>query len=160
VKLEPKNGDSYYYRRVRQKLGKADAAKEDFKKAIEVGTNFAREAAAAMAGKSAAAAPTPAAARRTDRGRSRGEGAVRETAPPGREARRRAGDARLAVQQRAAREELRQQLLEAYGGRCAITGGDGEAAPRSPSSAAPTAADRRRSPMACCCAATSGRYLT
>jgi tetratricopeptide (TPR) repeat protein len=129
IKLEPKNGDSYYYRAgVRQKLGKADAAREDYKKAIEVGTNFAREAAAAVAGKAAdgvgAAAPKDkTAAGVVAKGRFAKSVDAATKKPAGVPE-----TLWLAVQQRRGEEELRQQLLKAYGGRCAITGSDGEAA--------------------------------
>jgi hypothetical protein len=128
IKLEPKNGDSYYYRAgVRQKLGKADAAREDYKKAIEVGTNFAREAAAAVAGKAPAGAPAALKDKTAVGVVAKGGFAKSADAAM----RKPAGVPEtlwLAVQQRRGEEELRQQLLRAYGGRCAITGSDGEAA--------------------------------
>src|SRR5207302_9115641 len=56
IKLLPKNGDAYYYRgTVRQALGKGDGAKEDFTRALQLGTNFPQEARAALEGGATAA---------------------------------------------------------------------------------------------------------
>ncbi len=132
VRQLPKVGDSYYYRAtVRQRLGKAEAAKEDFRKAIEVGTNFRPEAEAALAadrgvkppgspGKDSLAAQITAKGRFSKEGGAAARGAGRPfdmSAAEWEVIRRRRGP-----------DELRQRLLMAYGGRCAVTRFDGEAA--------------------------------
>jgi hypothetical protein len=134
VRQLPKNGDAYYYRgTVRQRLKNAEGAKEDFRKAIEVGTNFRHEADLALAGKAAAAPGKATAAPKekiAEQAVARGRFA-RGTEGAGR------GDKKPfdmpepvweAIRRRRGPEALRQKLLEAYGGRCAITGSDGEGA--------------------------------
>jgi hypothetical protein len=128
IRQLPKNGDSYYYRgTVRQRLQKAEAAKEDFRKAVVVGTNFRHEAELALAGKAPgkAAPKEKIAEQAVARGRfakgsdgaGRGEKKPFDMPEPVWEA----------IRRRRGPEALRQKLLEAYGGRCAITGSDGEA---------------------------------
>jgi hypothetical protein len=130
VKLLPKDGDALFYRAtLRQRLGKADAAKEDFKQAIAIGTNVRPEAEAALK----ATAPTAAAPAKDSlasqivaKGRfsKGGKAAVRTDGRP--------FDMSEAewdtILRRRGPEELRARLLAAYGGRCAITGFDGAAA--------------------------------
>jgi hypothetical protein len=127
IKLLPKNGDACYYRgTVRQALGKGDAAKEDFTKAIQLGTNFAQEARAALeGGTKAAAAPKPGASEQlakqvVAKGVFADKGMKKPAGVP-------EGVWRAVVQRRGP-EEFRQALLKAYGGRCAVTGYDGEPA--------------------------------
>lgn len=129
----PKNGDSYYYRAtVRQRLGKADAAREDFRKAVEVGTNFRHETELLLKGKAAPPAPAKdkdakekiaeqvVARGRFAKGADAGKGERKPFDMP--EA------VWHAIHQRRGQEGLRHKLLAAYGGRCAITGSDGDAA--------------------------------
>jgi hypothetical protein len=129
IKLLPKNGDAFYYRgTVRQKLGKAAGAKGDFEEALRLGTNFTQQANAALAGPAAPAALAPsrpaAAEQMASQIVAKGVFATQAGKKP-------AGvpDAVFrAVVLRRGQEELRQKLLAAYGGKCAITGADAEAA--------------------------------
>jgi hypothetical protein len=102
IGLLPKDGDPCYYRAtVRRLLGKAAGAREDFARALELGTNFRAEAEAGL--RQPTAAPAEKAAKRPDvvaRG----------------------------VRQKGGKDEFRRMLLRAYGGRCAVTGWDGEPA--------------------------------
>jgi hypothetical protein len=122
----PKHGDSYYYRgTVRQLLGKAEAAQEDFAKALHLGTNFPNEATAAKAGGKGKAAEKPAGGRRlSEQILAKGVYAQGSGKKP-------AGvpDAVWhAVLQRRGEEAFRHKVLQAYGGRCAVTNADGEPA--------------------------------
>jgi hypothetical protein len=128
IKLLPGNGDAHYYRGlVRKQLGNADGAKEDLTKAVQLGTNFPNEAQAALApppAKTGKAAKKPAAGSIAAQVVSRGLYAQQGAKKP-------AGVSDTAwrsVLQRRGPEEFRQKLLKAYGGRCAVTGYDGEAA--------------------------------
>jgi hypothetical protein len=136
IRQLPKNGDACYYRgTIRQRLKKADGAREDFQKAVEVGTNFRHEAELALKGKApAAAAPGKAAEAPKDR-------IAEQAVAKGRFARGSDGAGRgdrkpfdmaesvwQAIRQRRGQEAFRQKLLEAYGGKCAVTGSDGDAA--------------------------------
>jgi hypothetical protein len=122
----PNNGDAVYYRgTVRQRLGKAAAAREDFHQALALGTNFAAEANAALAEKDKVPGqggkePKPQktlASQIVARGVFAAPAAG--TKPPG------VSDAAYrAVLLRRGNEEFRQRLLGAYGGKCAITGAD------------------------------------
>ena len=119
----PKMGDAYYYRgHVRQHLGNAAGAKADFEQALKLGTNFPNETRAAIAagekpaGSSAPAAQTDIAAQVVARGVF--SGSVPAGVPIG---------VWQGVLQRRGPEELRQRLLKAYGGKCAVSGTDAEA---------------------------------
>jgi hypothetical protein len=132
----PKNGDAYYYRAtVRARLKEAEGAREDFRKAVEVGTNFRHEAQLALQDKAA-----PAAAKEETAAGPK-ERIAEQAVARGRFARGGDGAARgdrkpfdlpdavwEAIRQRRGQEAFRRKLLEAYGGRCAITGSDGDAA--------------------------------
>jgi hypothetical protein len=127
IAMLPKNGDSYYYRAtVRRRLGKPEAAKEDFRKAVEVGTNFRHEAELALQG----AAPAAGGQRLAEQVVARGRFA-RQAEPSGK-GDRKPFDMPEAVwgpiRSRRGPEEFRARLLAAYGGRCAVTGCDAEAA--------------------------------
>ncbi len=101
IELLPKDGDPCYYRAtVRRELGNAAGAREDFARALELGTNFRTEAEAGLR------QPAPLAA-----------GAAKKPDVVARGARQKGG-----------KDEFRRQLLTAYGGRCAVTGWDGEPA--------------------------------
>jgi hypothetical protein len=119
IGLLPGDGDAFYYRAtVRQQLGKADAAKEDFRRALELKTSFRQEAEAALgaaAGKEKAGAKKSAAEPPARAALGKKPGGVPEAVW-------------RAVQERRGEEDLRQKLLRAYGGRCAITGADAEPA--------------------------------
>jgi hypothetical protein len=130
IKMLPKNGDAYYYRgTVRQWLGKTDGAREDFTRAVQLGTNFPQEAAAAMEAPSAAPAATPPTARTSTTPLAAqvvAKGVFAQQA-----GKKPAGVSDVtwrAVVQRRGQEDLRQKLLQAYGGRCAITNHSGEPA--------------------------------
>jgi hypothetical protein len=107
VGLLPKDGDACYYRAtVRRLLGKAAGAREDFARALELGTNFRAEAEAGL--------------------RDPGEPAAK-----GKVVKQPAGAPSVVARgarQKGGKEEFRRQLLRAYGGRCAVTGWDGEPA--------------------------------
>jgi hypothetical protein len=121
----PKNGDACYYRAtVRQRLKNPAGAREDFARAIELGTNFPQEA---EAGRQSPAAPAAGKAG----GRERVAEQIVARGVFATQARKPAGVAEgvwRAVLQRRGQEEFRQQLLKAYDGRCAVTGSDGEPA--------------------------------
>jgi hypothetical protein len=128
IAMLPKSGDPYYYRAtVRQRLAKADAAREDFRKAVEVGTNFRHEAELALRGSAPASA---AAGRMAEQVVARGRFA-RQAEPPAKGERKPFDMPESdwgAIRSRRGPEEFRARLLEAYGGRCAVTGCDCEAA--------------------------------
>ncbi len=125
VKQMPKMGDAYYYRgTVRQRLKKADAAKEDFTKALQLGTNFPTETQEALAGQAAPAAKGGDKERVAQQVTAKGLYAQTGAKKP-------AGVSEVAwraVLLRRGPDELRQRLLKAYDGRCAITNHDGEEA--------------------------------
>jgi hypothetical protein len=112
----PKMGDAYYYRgHVRQHLGKAAEAKSDFEQAIKLGTNFPDEARAAITGN------TPAAP-------SVGGGIASQVVSKGVFAGKAPAGVSVGVWQgvlqRRGAEDLRQKLMTAYGGKCAVSGAD------------------------------------
>jgi len=120
----PKMGDAYYYRgHVRQHLGNAAGAKVDFEQALKLGTNFPNETRTAIAagekpgGSSTPTAKTDLAAQVVTRGVFSGK------VPAGVSV-----GVWQGVLQRRGAEELRQRLLKAYGGKCAVSGADAEAA--------------------------------
>jgi hypothetical protein len=102
IGLLPKDGDACYYRAtVRRLLRKAAGAREDFAKALELGTNFRTEA----------------------------EAGLRDAAPAGTKGQAAAADVvARGARQKGGKDEFRRQLLRAYAGRCAVTGWDGEPA--------------------------------
>jgi hypothetical protein len=126
----PKMGDAYYYRaHTRQHLGNAGGAKTDFEEAIKLGTNFVAEANAFIAGgamaSGTAGSPPPA----KEKGGSSiasqvvAKGVFAGKAPVGVSV-----GVWQGVLQRRGAEDLRQKLLAAYGGKCAVSGADAEAA--------------------------------
>lgn len=127
----PKMGDAYYYRgHVRLHLGNATDAKADFEQAIKLGTNFIAEAKAAVANPSP---PTPASggskppesspASNSIASQVVARGVFAGKAPAGVSV-----GVWQGVLQRRGAEDLRQKLLAAYGGKCAVCGADAEAA--------------------------------
>ncbi|HUR53639.1 MAG TPA: HNH endonuclease signature motif containing protein [Gemmataceae bacterium] len=117
----PKMGDAYYYRaHVRQHLGNAAGAKADYEQAIKLGTTFPDEARnqesggrSQESGKATAGIAAQVVAK----------GAFAVKAPPG------VSDvAWRGVVQRRGSEDFRQKVIAAYGGKCAVTGCDAEAA--------------------------------
>jgi hypothetical protein len=123
----PKMGDAYYYRaHVRRHLGNAAGAKADYEQAIKLGTNFPDEARAGIEQPTTSAsarggltppAPSGVAAQVVAKG-------VFAAKPP-------AGVSDVAwrgVLQRRGPEDVRQRMLKAYDGKCAVTGADAEAA--------------------------------
>jgi hypothetical protein len=132
IELLPDNGDAYYYRgTVRQGLGKAAAAKEDFTRALALGTNFPQEAQAGVENPAPAAAAGKKPAKEPA-GRDRlAEQIVSKGLFAAGGVKKPAGVSDAVwrgVLQRRGPEDLRQKLLAAYGGRCAITGTEGEPA--------------------------------
>jgi hypothetical protein len=119
----PKNGDSYYYRgTVRQRLKKADGAKEDFTRALALGTNFPTETQTALEGPATPAKQAGGKQKIAQQIVSKGLFAVGGAKkPPGV-----SEVAWRAVLQRRGPEDLRQKLLKAYDGRCAVTNNDGD----------------------------------
>jgi hypothetical protein len=144
VKAFPKMGDAYYYRaHVHQRLGKPAEAKADYEKAIQLGTNFPDESQAGIANPNPPQAAKSAAAK--------GPAPASVTAPTVEHAVGAGGDSLAAqivskgvfashvkkpagvsdvswrgVLQRRGNEDVRQKLLKAYGGKCAVTGADAE----------------------------------
>lgn len=117
VSAFPKMGDAYYYRgHVRKHLGNASGAKADFEQALKLGTNFPGEAKVQDT-----TTPTPAASATASSVVAKGVFAAK---PPGGVS----VAAWQAVVQRRGPEELRQKVLKAYGGKCAVSGADAEAA--------------------------------
>ena len=122
-------GDAYYYRgHVRHHLGKVADAKADFEQAIKLGTNFPTEAHAAIA--NAPFAPggglTPSelsSASSSIASQIVSKGVFAGKAPAGVSV-----GVWQGVLQRRGAEDLRQKLLAAYGGKCAVSGADAEAA--------------------------------
>lgn len=136
IRQLPKYGDAYYYRAtVRRRLNKEEAAREDFRKAIEVGTNFRHEAELALKGR-APAAPTTGKAAEAPKDRIAEQVVARGRFARGSEDAGR-GEKKpfdmpeslwQAIRQRRGQEAFRQKLLAAYGGKCAVTGSDSDAA--------------------------------
>lgn len=132
----PKNGDAYYYRAmVRQRLGKADGAREDFQQALKLGTNFFDQAQAGVANpewKAPAGASSTEAVKPAKKGKASSDLAAQVVskgvfASPIKKPAGVSDAAWRAILQRRGQEDLRQKLIKVYGGRCAITGYDGEA---------------------------------
>ncbi len=140
VKAFPKMGDAYYYRAtVRRDLGNAAGATADFEQAVKLGTNFPNEARAGATGAPPASPPPavaapPAAAPAATPSASPGGGMAAQVLAKGVFAaslKKPAGVADAAwaaVVQRRGPEDLRQRLLAAYGGRCAVTWSNADAA--------------------------------
>ncbi len=126
IKAFPKMGDAYYYRgHVRHHLGKAADAKTDFEQAIKLGTNFVGETQALLAGPTAKPAAEPVAAGASGGGITSqvvSRGVFAGKAPAGVSV-----GVWQAVLQRRGNEDLRQKMLKAYGGKCAVSGADAEA---------------------------------
>jgi hypothetical protein len=117
----PKMGDAYYYRgHVRQHLGKSADAKADFEQAIKLGTNFPAETRAAIA---TPTTPESSSAKDSIASQVVSKGVFAGKAPAGVSV-----GVWQGVLQRRGVEDLRQKLLAAYGGKCAISGADAEAA--------------------------------
>jgi hypothetical protein len=129
IEALPKNGDCFFYRAtVRQALGKRKDAREDYARALELGTNFVQEANAGLAEHSAAPAP---AAPATPAGKGLAAQIVAKgvfATPVGKKPAGVPDAVYRAVVQRRGQEELRQKLLQAYAGKCCITGADAEEA--------------------------------
>lgn len=124
VKAFPKMGDAYYYRaHVRQHLGNAAGAKADYEQALKLGTNFPDEARAQQVGvgSQASGKTKPVADAIASSVVAKGVFAAK---PPGGVA----VGVWQGVLQRRGPEDLRQRMLEAYGGKCAVSGADAEAA--------------------------------
>jgi hypothetical protein len=127
----PKMGDAYYYRgHVRQHLGKSSEAKSDFEQAVKLGTNFPTEAQAFVAnpgreagGFAAPPASRPGFAKDSIASQVVSKGVFAGKAPSGVSV-----GVWQGVLQRRGAEDLRQKLLAAYGGKCAVSGADAEAA--------------------------------
>jgi hypothetical protein len=118
IKAFPKMGDAYYYRgHVRKHLGNAAGAKADFEQAIKLGTNFPDEARQSDSPALAPGSGPTLAGSVVARG-------VFAAKPPGGVS----VGAWQAVVSRRGPEDLRQRLLKAYDGRCAVSGSDAEAA--------------------------------
>ena len=122
-------GDAYYYRgHTKHHLNDPAGAKADFEQAIKLGNNFIRStddvfpatepvAASATSSHPSSAVGTDIAAQVVSKG-------VFASKPP-------AGVSEVAwrgVLQRRGAEEFRQKVLAAYGGKCAVSGADAEAA--------------------------------
>jgi hypothetical protein len=123
VKAFPKMGDAYYYRgHVRKHLGNAAGAKADFDQALKLGTNFPDEARRQETG-DRSQGPEKKAVANTLAGSVVAKG-VFAAKPPGGVS---VGVWQGIVQRRGP-EELRQKLLAAYGGKCAVSGSDADAA--------------------------------
>jgi hypothetical protein len=125
VKAFPKMGDAYYYRaHVRQHLGNAAGAKADYEQAIRLGTNFVEEARAGASGVGNQDSGKPKTAESAALASSVVAKGVFAAKPQ-------AGVSVAAWQgvlQRRGPEEFRQKVLKAYGGKCAVSGADAEAA--------------------------------
>jgi hypothetical protein len=127
VKAFPKMGDAYYYRgHVRRHLGKPADAKADCEQAIKLGTNFPDEARAAVA------LPAPASGGSAPPATSPAKDIASQVVSKGVFAGKAPAGVSVGVWQgvllRRGAEDLRQKLLAAYGGRCAVSGADAEAA--------------------------------
>lgn len=124
IKAFPKMGDAYYYRgHVRQHLGNAAGAKADYEQAIKLGTNFVAEANAAIATPTTSASghklPEPSEAKDSIASQVVAKGVFAGKAPAGVSV-----GAWQGVLSRRGPEELRQKMLAAYGGKCAVSGAD------------------------------------
>jgi hypothetical protein len=130
IEAFPKMGDAYYYRaHVRQRLGDANGAKADYQQAIKFGTNFPDEARAALAG------PKPAnqeSGVRSQESEKKKSGIASQVVAKGVFAAKPPAGVSVGVWQeviqRRGAEDFRQKMLAAYGGKCAVTGADAEAA--------------------------------
>lgn len=119
----PKMGDAYFYRaHTRQHLGNATGAKADYEQAAKLGTNFAEEARAFLANPTAASASSA----------PKTSGIAASVVAKGVFAGKAPAGVSVGVWQgvllRRGPEELRQSVLKAYGGKCAVSGADAEAA--------------------------------
>jgi tetratricopeptide (TPR) repeat protein len=120
----PKMGDAYYYRgHVRQHLGKTVEAKADYEQAIKLGTNFPDEAKVALAGGAETGGSRPPLAKDSIAAQVVSKGVFAGKAPAGVSV-----GVWQGVLQRRGVEDLRQKLLATYGGKCAVSGADAEAA--------------------------------
>jgi hypothetical protein len=135
VKAFPKMGDAYYYRaHVRSHLGNASGAKTDHEQAIKLGTNFVAEAKAFIAsgGSKPSVASSAKEAEKSSSPAKSKDNLASSVVARGVFAAKPPGGVSVAVWQgvlqRRGHEELRQKLLQIYGGKCAITGTDAEAA--------------------------------
>jgi hypothetical protein len=119
----PKMGDAYYYRgHTRHHLGKPAEARADYERALKLGTNF-RDAVSAFLTNSGGTAAAPAPGAKSGM-------AVRVVAKGVFAAKPPAGTPLgvwQAVLTRRGPDELRQRLLAAYGGKCAVSAADLEA---------------------------------
>lgn len=126
----PKMGDAYYYRaHVRQHLGNVASAKTDYEQAIKLGTNFLAESQTAVAnpgvqtnGSVAAPASQPL-AKDNIAAQVVSKGVFAAKPPLGVSV-----GVWQGILQRRGPEELRQKMLGLYGGKCAVSGADAEAA--------------------------------
>src|SRR5262249_49685929 len=112
----------------RHHLGNAAGAKTDFEQAIKLGTNFVAETNTLLAG---GAQKQESGARKQESGKTASsiasqvvaKGVFAGKAPAGVSV-----GVWQGVLQRRGSEDLRQKLLAAYGGKCAVSGADAEAA--------------------------------
>jgi tetratricopeptide (TPR) repeat protein len=122
----PKMGDAYYYRgHTHQHLGNATKAKADYEQALKLGTNFRTEVNVFLAGGSqpSPVAPSAPEAKGSIASQVVAKGVFAGKAPAGVSV-----GVWQGVLSRRGPEELRQKLLVAYGGKCAISATDAEAA--------------------------------
>jgi hypothetical protein len=125
IKAFPKMGDAYYYRaHTRQHLGDAAGAKADYEQALKLGTNFVAEA------KAGGATPTTSASggRKPPESSNASNSIASQIVAKGVFAGKAPAGVSVGVWQgvlsRRGPEELRQTLLAAYGGKCAVSGAD------------------------------------
>lgn len=128
IKAFPKMGDAYYYRgHTRKHLGDTAGAKADFEQAIKLGTNFPDEAKVQEPGSGKQAAGG-----KSEAGKAAGGSLASSVVAKGVFAAKPPGGVSVGawqgILQRRGPEELRQKLLAAYGGKCAVSGADAEAA--------------------------------
>lgn len=120
IKAFPKMGDAHYYRgHTKHHLGDPTGAKPDLEQALKLGTNFPDETTALLTAGTQPA--TTGSANIAAQVVSKGVFAAK---PP-------AGVSEVAwrgVLQRRGAEDFRQKVLAAYGGKCAVSGADAEAA--------------------------------
>jgi|GEM_PF-2909899 len=127
----PKMGDAYYYRaHVRQHLGNAAGAKADYEQAIKLGTNFLTESQTALAnpgrqasGSGSEPVSPPSSTKDGIAAQVVSKGVFAAKAPTGVSV-----GVWQGVLHRRGPEEFRQKMLAAYGGKCAVSGADAEAA--------------------------------
>jgi hypothetical protein len=119
----PKMGDAYFYRaHVRQHLDNTTGAKTDYEQAIKLGTNFVAEAKSFLA--SGGRQPPESQGQSTSiASQVVAKGVFAGKAPAGVSV-----GVWQGVLQRRGPEDLRQKLLAAYAGKCAVSGADAEAA--------------------------------